>query len=304
MPLVTRPAPTPYSAPIMSATPGTIENVSDTARWVAFYRAQESDRPDAHFHDRFARRLAGERGEAIALSMHAGARSSSWAMVVRTQVMDEIILRLVGQGVDTVLDLAAGLDARPWRLPLPPSLRWIDADLPGILGYKQQTLVGEKPVCDYRAVPIDLREGEKRRALFAEVAGQSRQTLLLTEGLLIYLDPEHVRTLAADLHGPPVFRWWLMDIMSPRLVKILLRRWGKKLEAGNAPFRFAPDEGTAFFAPFGWREAEFRSMWTESFRLKRTMPYASLWRVLSLFSSPERRAQGQRMAGITLLERT
>ena len=42
-----------------------IRNVSDTARWVAFYRAMESERPDAVFRDPFARRLAGERGEAI-----------------------------------------------------------------------------------------------------------------------------------------------------------------------------------------------------------------------------------------------
>ena len=49
----------------------TIENISDTARWVALYRALESERPDAHFRDPYARRLAGEHGEAIARSMPA-----------------------------------------------------------------------------------------------------------------------------------------------------------------------------------------------------------------------------------------
>ena len=42
-----------------------IENVSDTALWVAIYRAIETDRPDAHFRDPLARRLAGDRGAAI-----------------------------------------------------------------------------------------------------------------------------------------------------------------------------------------------------------------------------------------------
>ena len=41
-----------------------IENISDTARWVALYRAIESERPDAHFRDPYARRLLGEGGEA------------------------------------------------------------------------------------------------------------------------------------------------------------------------------------------------------------------------------------------------
>ena len=40
-----------------------IDNISDTARWVAVYRAQETARPDAIFRDPFAERLAGERGD-------------------------------------------------------------------------------------------------------------------------------------------------------------------------------------------------------------------------------------------------
>jgi O-methyltransferase involved in polyketide biosynthesis len=40
-----------------------IKNIADTARWMAFYRAMESERPDALFHDPYARLLAGERGK-------------------------------------------------------------------------------------------------------------------------------------------------------------------------------------------------------------------------------------------------
>ena len=58
----------------MSTSP--ISNVSDTARWVAVYRARESARPDALFHDPYAELLAGERGRAIAAFMPRQARSS------------------------------------------------------------------------------------------------------------------------------------------------------------------------------------------------------------------------------------
>ena len=51
-----------------------LRNISDTARWVAFYRAMESERPDALFHDPYARRLAGERGEQIVRSLPRGRR--------------------------------------------------------------------------------------------------------------------------------------------------------------------------------------------------------------------------------------
>ncbi len=130
-----------------------IQNVSDTARWVAMYRAYETERPDAHFHDPFARRLAGPDGEAIMRSVPGGMRTS-WPMVVRTVAIDGFITRAVNDdGVDTVLNLAAGLDARPWRMELPASLHWIDVDLPEILGYKQRELANETLAAATRRAP-------------------------------------------------------------------------------------------------------------------------------------------------------
>ena len=137
-----------------------IENISDTARWVAYYRAMETDRPDAIFRDPFARRLAGLRGEEIVDTMKRG-RQMAWAMIVRTEVFDEIILSCVHQkGVDTVLNLAAGLDARAWRLALPATLRWIDVDLPDILNYKTDALKDEKTTCRYEAVAADMTDAD------------------------------------------------------------------------------------------------------------------------------------------------
>src|SRR6185369_3867114 len=100
-----------------------IEHISDTARWVAVYRAMETERSDAIFHDPFARRLAGARGQQIVDALPGG-RATAWAMIVRTAVFDELILTTVArERVDLVVNLAAGLDARPWRLEgLPPSL--------------------------------------------------------------------------------------------------------------------------------------------------------------------------------------
>src|SRR5438045_9748647 len=107
----------------MTTPPNPLASVSDTARWVAMYRAMESERPDALFHDPYARRLAGPAGEQILASMPQG-RRWAWPMIVRTAVMDEIVMRLVKEaGVDTALNLAAGLDARPYRLDLPSHLR-------------------------------------------------------------------------------------------------------------------------------------------------------------------------------------
>src|SRR5665647_384401 len=248
-----------------------IENISDTARWVAFYRAMESERPDAIFNDPFARRLAGERGEQIVDNMKSG-RAMAWAMIVRTAVFDEIILGTISSyGIDTVINLAAGLDTRAWRLPLSPSLRWIDVDLPGIMDYKVETLRDSRPVCEYEAVRLDLTDDDSRKALFVRLGAASNTTLVVTEGLLIYLTSEQVGRLAADLHASPSFRFWLIDIASPRLLAMMERSWGKSVKKGNAPFQFAPPEGTTFFQTFGWRESQFRSAMDEAHRLHREM---------------------------------
>jgi methyltransferase (TIGR00027 family) len=279
-----------------------IENISDTALWVAMYRALETDRPDAHFRDPYARRLAGERGQQILERLPMG-RAMAWPMVVRTAVFDEIILRLAGDpGLDLVLDLAAGLDARPWRMPLAPHLRWADLDLPGILDHKTRLLAAEPTRCRYQAVAVDLRDPSARRDAFAQQMEGASRALAMTEGLLIYLEAEQVAALASDLHAAGI-RWWLMDIASPALLEMLKRRMGSRLAEGGAPFRFAPAESTRFFEPYGWKEVEFRSTWQEAKRLKREMSTAWFWRILERFASERRREAWRRFAGIALLER-
>jgi methyltransferase (TIGR00027 family) len=280
-----------------------IENISDTARWVAVYRAMETARPDAIFRDPFADRLAGERGREILDDMAQG-RAYAWPMIVRTAVFDEIILDAVqNQKVDLVVNLAAGLDARPWRLPLPPSLHWVDVDLPGILNYKTETLKDETPVCRYEAVTLDLTDVEARKSLFSRLGAGSARTLVLSEGLLVYLTPEQVAALASDLHAQPSFKEWLIDLASPQLLKRMTKTWGKKLAASGSPFQFAPSESTEFFRPHGWREAQFRSTWEEARRLHRTMKGAWFWSLIGKLY-PKRAREGlRRFSGIVLLER-
>lgn len=224
-------------------------------------------------------------------------------MIVRTAVMDEIIMRLVTeQGVDTVLNLAAGLDARPYRLALPSRLHWVDVDLEGILSYKESALAGERPRCRVEFVRTDLTDPAARRSLFQRVGAQATRALVIAEGLLVYLKPEDVTSLAKDLSAQPAFRWWLIDLGSPALQQFLSRTWGNQLRAGNAPMLFFPADGTAFFGPAGWGEAEYHAILDEALRLKRAPKMSWVWRLLGLLASKQRRAEFKRFSGIVLLE--
>lgn len=279
-----------------------IDNVSDTARWVAMYRAMETDRPDALFRDPFAGRLAGMKGERIVNELKRG-RSLAWPMIVRTGVFDEIIMdRVANHGVDTVINLAAGLDTRPWRLPIPPSLRWFDVDLPGMTEYKASAMGDERTSCKYEAIATDLTDPNARARTFARSNLGASVSLVISEGLLVYLTASHVGELALDIAAMSSARWWLIDLATPQLLQIIKRHWGNAVQ-DRAPFQFAPDSGTAFFNRFGWRELEFRSGLDEAKRLHREMKFAPFWRLLGKLSSAEKRENLRRMSGYVLLER-
>jgi methyltransferase (TIGR00027 family) len=245
-----------------------IRNISDTALLAAVYRARETEHPKALFHDPFARRLAGERGQQIAKSL-AFSEKNAWSWFTRTYLFDQFITKCLQEGCDTVVNLAAGLDARPYRLALPTSLKWIEVDLPDITDYKEELMRDEKPSCSLERVRLDLSNVAGRRELFQRIAKQSRQALIISEGLVLYLSSEEVGLLATDLAAHEQFRYWLLDISSPALLKMLRKKMGKAFDEAAAPFKFAPADGPEFFSKFGWRPAGVRSIWHTAGELQR-----------------------------------
>jgi O-methyltransferase involved in polyketide biosynthesis len=170
--------------------------------------------------------------------------------------------------------------------------------------YKATAMRGEPPRCRYEAIAADLANPAERDEVLRRVAGVARTALVVTEGLLIYLEDEQVASLATSLHAQPSIRWWITDLATPMLLQIMQRMWGKSVEAGRAPFRFAPADSAAFFAALGWRESEFRSGMDEARRLKREMKLMWLWRMLSYLNRPARRQAMRKMSGYALFERT
>jgi methyltransferase (TIGR00027 family) len=264
----------------LGMTDSPIRDVSDTAYGVAIFRAQESERPDALFHDPYARRLAGAHGEAAAQALVRLSRSMAKSIVLRTALIDTLIEASVATaGIDGVLNLAAGLDTRPYRLALPPTLQWIEVDQAPVQAHKSAILANDTPRCALRRLALDLTDRPARRALFAEAGASARRILVLTEGLLVYLEPDEVQRLAEDLAAVPAMRLWVTDLITPVILKILQNSRKGTLDA--APPRFAPANGAAFFAPMGWAVAEQQALLDAGLRLKRDMPSARILRGLA-----------------------
>lgn len=267
-----------------------IRNISDTALWVAVFRARESERPDALFHDPFARKLAGERGEQIARELET--TQPEWPYAARTVRFDEIVQSRVAQGTDIVINLAAGLDTRPYRLDLPASLHWVEVDLPEITDYKEKVLSGEKSRCSLERVRLDLANVAARRELFQALGSRARKALILSEGLLAYLSPEEVLSLGRDLAAQPTFQDWGIDMVSPGLLQMLQKNLKQLSEAGS-PLKFGPAEGPEFFLAAGWKPVEVYSMLKTAAKLKR-LPF--FLRLMALLPESNGR-QGKRPWG-------
>jgi methyltransferase (TIGR00027 family) len=280
----------------VSASP--ISNISDTARWVAVYRAWESARPDALFRDPYADSLAGARGRAIAQLMPKQARSG-WPIIARTKVIDDLVQAAVAQGCDCVLNLAAGLDTRPCRLELPKSLRWVEADLPALVDEKERALADATPRCQLSRIRVDLADAVARSKVLQDVVGSSRQALVITEGLLVYLEEPQVRSLAVDLLSRAGVRWWIVDIASPELLEMLQKSMGRHL--ASAPMKFASPDGVAYFEPLGWRVDQVHSIFHAAARLRR-LPW--FLRIFALLPEADPRKPGRaRWSAVVQLER-
>jgi methyltransferase (TIGR00027 family) len=278
-----------------------IENVSDTALMVAMYRAIESERPDALFSDPLAAKLAGERGRKIAAGVPH--RFGPWSVAVRTVVIDELIEGAIARGADSVLNLGAGLDTRPYRMRLPKALRWIEVDYPQMMESKETALASETPHCSVERVKIDLAQAAARRSFLDEVDAKSKRALVLTEGVVPYLSVDDAGALADDLRRTKAVREWIVDYFSPETIRYRKRA---KLDFENAPFKFDPKDWFAFFEEHGWRPTEKRFLAAEGERLGRPVPLPPIMRALAtlrgIFLSRERREAMRRFAGYFRME--
>ena len=241
-----------------------ISNVSDTARWMAAYRAAESTRRDALFNDPLAERLAGDRGRAIAAATPRLTRNGWW-WVTRTKLIDDLVAESVHNGCDRVLNLATGFDTRPYRLDLPAGTEWIEADLPDIINEKQRLLTGEIARCRLSRVAVDLADAPSRSAFLADATGGARDALVITEGLLLYLNEQQVRALADDLLRTEI-AGWITDVIAPAIVRRMMRQMPS---LDKAPMTFEPTEGVAFFERQGWTVGAIHSILKQAGRWKR-----------------------------------
>lgn len=194
-------------------------SVGATAVMVALARAAETASADPLIRDQFAEplvstpELEGVREQVAAWWSGADADDPDGAVraqeminyqAVRTHFFDAYFADAAAAGIRQVVILAAGLDSRAYRLDWPAGVTVYEIDLPKVLEYKAQTLVGHAPTAERRPVPVDLRH-DWPQALRDNGFDTSQPTAWLAEGLLPFLPAAAQEALFASidaLSGP------------------------------------------------------------------------------------------------------
>ena len=286
----------------MNSTQSSIQHVSDTAYWVAAYRAIESERSDALFIDPYAKLLVGDYGNKISQSMKSVARYAYWTLAIRTRLIDEYILKYVAQGYTTIINLGAGLDTRPYRLDLPKSTQWIELDFPDIMALKERKLENEKPLCDLEQIGCDLENRDERQRVFADLNRRIGPAIILTEGVIPYLTESVVSDLAHDLFLHSNFQLWIAEYYSPLVYRRYQAEAFKK-RLGRAPFQFYPADWFAFFDNCGWIKKDIDYLYDEGERLGRKFPLPWWVKLLMYVAPKEKIAQNARVSAYMVFEK-
>jgi O-methyltransferase involved in polyketide biosynthesis len=212
--------------------------------------------------DPFAARLAGDRGTAILRELPHSI-VLRFGLAIRTRFGDELLLEaLAAHRITTVPSVGCGLDARPWRLDLPPDLRWIEIDFAGILDYKDGLMSGETLRCRRERMVADVNDPAQRRAIY-EAAG-SAPALMITERLLPYLPAATVDALAGESRRRSSVAHWIADFTTSAFNKAIGGdQTMQSVRHVQAPDSLKGEEVREVIQRNGWMSAARRSCITD-----------------------------------------
>ncbi|KUH68000.1 SAM-dependent methyltransferase [Mycolicibacterium novocastrense] len=212
--------------------------------------------------DFFVRALDGEIS-LDAIDPRFNTRRAAEGMAVRTRHFDRLFTDAAAAGVRQAVILAAGLDARAYRLGWPTGTAVFELDQPEVIAFKSDTLaaLGAEPSADRHVVAIDLRD-DWPKALRDNGFDPSQPTAWIAEGLLIYLPPEAQDLLfdrIDDLSAPGsrVATEHIPDVSMfsderSREIAEKLQAYGQNIEMGELIYHGERNDVVDYLTDRGW----------------------------------------------------
>ncbi len=258
-------------------------SVGATATMVAAARALASSAEDAVIDDPFAaplvravgveffRRMIDREIPSEVLDVDGSGTALTRftdAMAARTRFFDDFFLAAGQAGIRQAVILAAGLDARAYRLRWPDGTVVYEIDQPRVIEFKTRTLarLGAEPTAERRTVAADLRH-DWPAALTAAGFDPAAPTVWIAEGLFGYLPPDaqdrlldQITDLSAvgsrlGVEGVPAHADADEDEVRQRM-RILAERWrahGLDLDFSELIYLGDRADVAGYLADRGWR---------------------------------------------------
>lgn len=183
-----------------------VSSVGYTALMVAGWRAVHAVSPHPLVHDEYAKHFIAASADPYWTGVLANPGTSDDATAfprlygVQTRFFDEFFESATATGIRQAVIVAAGLDARAYRLDWPPGTTVFEIDQPKVLEFKGSVLteVGADPAADRREVASDLRD-DWPTPLTAAGFDPGQPAAWSLEGLLPYLTGEAQDALFTDI---------------------------------------------------------------------------------------------------------
>jgi len=226
--------------------------IETTALTVAHYRGLEDARPDRLFTDPLAAAFVEAAGEAGGAARLLPAGPPDY-FSVRTRFFDDYVTKACNVGCRQVVILAAGLDARAFRLPFPPGVRLFEVELGAMLRFKEDVLTSKRARarCDRIVVPVDLREDWP--SALAKAGFHDGPTAWLVEGLLFYLTRSDCECLLRRMTRLSTAGSWLgIEHVNQAVYEAVSATVASLAEKG-APWLSSIEEPGAWLEELGWK---------------------------------------------------
>ncbi len=256
-------------------------SVGATATLVAAARAAATRLPDPLIDDPYAEPLVRAVGVDFFTRMATGdigaddqaamgVRRMTANMAARTRYFDEFFMSAADAGLRQAVILAAGLDARAFRLAWPPDMVVYEIDQPEVVAFKSETMaeLRVRATCVRRTVAMDLRN-DWATALRGAAFDPNKPTAWSAEGLLGYLPPDAQDRLLDTITGLSAPGSWIaIDCAPPsdpaqeqrsrermRAFSDHWREQGFHLDFSELVYIGERNEASAYLTGHGWRVA-------------------------------------------------
>ena len=167
--------------------------------------------------------------------------SNQYLVALRAKQLDDWCVDFLARHPDAVvLHLGCGLDGRAFRLAPAPSVLWFDVDRPAVIELRRRLY---DDTDGYRMIGSSVTDPQ-----WLDHIPTGRPTLVVAEGLLMYLQESEVRQLLerlTDRFDSGELQFDTLSRLAPLLSKVLTKgiiKWGirnvRDLETWNPRLRF------------------------------------------------------------------